>query len=74
VALSTHNSNTSYFAWIDSRYWFKFAMHCCTSLSCPWLIFQNRGPQTGISFVPWAGTSVVKRGNETPCGKLEISV
>src|ERR1051326_7580806 len=36
-------------------------MRCCTSLSCPWLICQNTGPQTGMSRFPWAVTVACPR-------------
>src|SRR5208283_6156876 len=33
----------------------RFTTRCCTSPSCPLLIFQNKVPHTGISLDPCAG-------------------
>jgi hypothetical protein len=46
-----------YFVCNPSMYSFRFATRCCTSLWCPWLMCQNREPQTGISFEPCAGSA-----------------
>ena len=50
-----------YFCCMPSTYLLRFAIRCCTSLSCPWLIFQNNEPHTGMSFEPWAGIACSPR-------------
>src|SRR5450759_406993 len=42
-------------------YWVRFAVRCCTSLSCPLLMLQNNAPHTGISLDPCAGRAVSPR-------------
>ena len=56
-----------YFCCIDSRNWFRFAMRCCTSASCPWLMLRNSGPQTGMSLLPCAGVSASPRSTLETC-------
>src|ERR1039457_5082988 len=51
-------SRTAYRACRDSMYLVRFVTRCCTSPSCPPLIFQTNDPHTGISFEPCAGRTV----------------
>src|SRR5579871_2362981 len=56
-----HTRRLPYFACRVSIYVTRFATLCCTWLSCPWLMLENSGPQTGISWLPWDGVVACPR-------------
>jgi len=50
--LRPHAYSKLYFACSVSTYVTRFVILCCTWDSCPWLMLEKRGPQTGMSWLP----------------------
>src|SRR5579864_2832498 len=57
----------AYLAWMLSMYSTRFAIRCCTCASCPWLMLENSGPQTGISWLPWDAVIDCPRRTAATC-------
>src|SRR5579862_4835354 len=56
-----------YFACRVSMYETRLLILCCTCASCPWLILENKGPHTGISWLPWDGVDAVPLITDATC-------
>ena len=56
LVMLSRTAFSAYFACSVSMYFTRFVTLCCTWASCPWLMVENSGPQTGISWLPWEGS------------------